>query len=70
VRREFEHYLSVWSDAISNSHSHTTPWYVIPADSKWYRDHIVMETVVDALRKLHQEYPGLAEPISEADVVD
>ena len=33
------------------------PWYVIPADRKWYRNLLVSEIVVDALERLDMQFP-------------
>ncbi len=33
------------------------PWYVVPADRKWVRDHVVTALAIDALRSLDPKYP-------------
>ena len=33
------------------------PWYVIPADRKWYRNLVVAKTIVSTFENLHPAYP-------------
>ena len=33
------------------------PWYVIPADQKWYRNLAVMRIIVDRMRQLDPQFP-------------
>jgi hypothetical protein len=35
------------------------PWYVVPADNKWYTRLVVAATIVDALEELELEYPKI-----------
>ncbi len=43
-------YMEAYEDAISKTSTPTTPWYIAPANHKWYRDLIVMEAIVKTLR--------------------
>ncbi|MEP7227910.1 MAG: hypothetical protein ABI785_11150 [Gemmatimonadales bacterium] len=33
------------------------PWYIVPANQKWYRNHMVGSIVAETMDKLHLEYP-------------
>ena len=35
------------------------PWHIIPADKNWYKDFLVAEIVLDALKKIKSKYPPL-----------
>jgi hypothetical protein len=35
------------------------PWFVVPADNKWYTRLVVAATIVDALEELELEYPKI-----------
>lgn len=37
----------------------TAPWYIVPANYKWYRDVVVAQILIEALEKMKLEYPGL-----------
>jgi hypothetical protein len=42
---------------IRNTASKTAPWYVVPADNKWFTRVVVAAAVVDALGSLDLAYP-------------
>lgn len=35
------------------------PWHIVPADQNWYRNFIIVETIVQALEKLNMQYPEI-----------
>ena len=35
----------------------TNPWIIVPADQKWYRNYIVVSSIVKTLENLKMEYP-------------
>lgn len=43
-------------DATSTEHA---PWYVIPADKKWYRNHLISSIIVDRLENVSMTFPPL-----------
>ncbi len=57
--RQYWHpYQAAYNDLISaTSHKHA-PWFVIPADHKWYRDVAVSHILTDALESLNLSYPA------------
>ena len=48
---------SAYEDTIRKTATHEAPWYVVPADNKWYTRVVVAAAVVDALASLDLEYP-------------
>ena len=56
-RKLWDKYQSVYEDAISATSTEEAPWYVVPADYKWYRNLVVAETVVAALEGMKLRYP-------------
>ncbi|MGN0976075.1 MAG: polyphosphate kinase 2 family protein, partial [Gemmiger sp.] len=38
-----------------------SPWYVLPADQKWYTRYLVSQVVVEALKQCSHEYPVLSD---------
>jgi polyphosphate kinase 2 (PPK2 family) len=36
------------------------PWYIIPADKKWYRNYLVTSILVQAMRGLPMSFPTLS----------
>jgi PPK2 family polyphosphate:nucleotide phosphotransferase len=58
--REREHwndYMKAYEDTIRNTATADAPWYVVPADNKWFTRVVVAAAIIDALASLHLEYP-------------
>jgi PPK2 family polyphosphate:nucleotide phosphotransferase len=58
-RRYWDDYMAAYEDAIRRTASREAPWYVVPADNKWYTRLVVAAAIVEALRKLDLAYPGI-----------
>ncbi|GMU66071.1 MAG: PPK2 family polyphosphate--nucleotide phosphotransferase [Acidobacteriota bacterium] len=53
-------YLKAYEEAIAATATPESPWYVVPADRKWYTRLVVAAAVVDALGSLGLAYPKLS----------
>ena len=53
--------MAAYEDAIRRTSSREAPWYVVPADNKWYTRLVVAAAIVERLRKLDLAYPGVDE---------
>lgn len=51
---KFQH---AYEEAIQQTARSDAPWYIIPADHKWYRDVVIAEFLLDALRQMDPKYP-------------
>ena len=58
-REYWDDYMEAYEDAISKCSTEWAPWYIIPANKKWYRDLVVGETIVKTLKGLNMKYPDL-----------
>jgi PPK2 family polyphosphate:nucleotide phosphotransferase len=56
-RKLWDEYQRAYEDALSKTSTETAPWYIVPANQKWYRNNVVGSVVVDALEGLHLTYP-------------
>jgi PPK2 family polyphosphate:nucleotide phosphotransferase len=65
-RKRWDDYMAAYAEALSRTSTDFSPWYVIPANRKWYRDLLVAQVVVDALESLEMRYP---EPEPDLDKV-
>jgi polyphosphate kinase 2 (PPK2 family) len=54
-------YMKAYEDMISNTATENAPWYVVPADNKWFTRVVVAAVVIDALASLDLQYPELDE---------
>ncbi|HEX4485979.1 MAG TPA: polyphosphate kinase 2 family protein [Terriglobales bacterium] len=58
-REYWDDYMKAYEDAIRNTSSKGAPWYVVPADNKWYTRLVVAAALVETLESLDLAYPGL-----------
>lgn len=59
-RAYWEQYLEAYADAIANTHTDDTPWYIVPADHKWTMRAIVSSIAKAELESLNPQYPTLS----------
>lgn len=56
-RKLWDEYLKAFEDVISATSTEKAPWYVVPANRKWYRNLIVAERLVNALEDMKLQTP-------------
>ncbi|MGB1259206.1 MAG: polyphosphate kinase 2 family protein [Akkermansiaceae bacterium] len=56
-RARWDDFQKVYEDVIEKTSTEHAPWYVIPADRKWYRNLVVSRILVDTLDSLGMEFP-------------
>ena len=57
LRKLWDEYLAAFEEVISATSLDHAPWYIVPANRKWYRDLAVAETVVAALEDMKLKCP-------------
>jgi PPK2 family polyphosphate:nucleotide phosphotransferase len=55
----WDKYMAAYEDAIGNTATAKAPWYVVPADHKWFAWIVVAAVIADALEGLDLQYPKL-----------
>ena len=58
-RAAWDAYDQAYEDAINATATPEAPWYVIPADNKWYTRYLVSQILVDTLAMMNPQYPPL-----------
>ncbi len=58
-RRHWDKYMVAYEDMLEHTSTNHAPWYVIPADNKWYARYLVSEAVRQALEEIDPQYPKL-----------
>lgn len=56
-RKRWQQFQRAYEEAIFRTAREDAPWYVVPADHKWYRDVVIAEAVLDTLRRMDPKYP-------------
>jgi PPK2 family polyphosphate:nucleotide phosphotransferase len=57
-RKRWNDYQRAYEDVLSKTSTEQAPWYVIPADRKWYRDLVISSVLVETMDGLGLEYPA------------
>jgi len=57
TRQKWDLYMQAFEDVFSKTSTDHAPWYIIPANRKWYRNLVICKAVVDALEGLKMSYP-------------
>ena len=56
--------MKAYEAVLSQTSTPWAPWYVVPADRKWYRNLVVATVLVEALEGLQMAYPEPEEDLS------
>ena len=60
-RQHWDAYMDSFESMIRNTATEEAPWYVIPADNKWYTRLAVSDAIIDAMEKLNIKFPKVDE---------
>jgi PPK2 family polyphosphate:nucleotide phosphotransferase len=60
-RGHWDDYMEAYEDMIRNTATKDSPWYVVPADNKWFTRLVISAAVIDALASLNLSYPEVDE---------
>jgi PPK2 family polyphosphate:nucleotide phosphotransferase len=56
-RKAWDKYMHAYEDAIRHTSREEAPWYVVPADNKWFARLVIAEAMVEAMEGLKLEFP-------------
>ena len=56
-RKLWPAYMRAYEDVLSRTSTDYAPWYIVPANRKWYRDLVISSVLVETLGKLGMKYP-------------
>ena len=54
-------YMNAYEEAINKTSKDYAPWFVIPADNKWFTRVAAIQIIIDAMKKMDLKYPELSE---------
>ncbi|MDR2929860.1 MAG: polyphosphate kinase 2 family protein [Propionibacteriaceae bacterium] len=57
VRRKWADYMAAYEDMLNRCNTEDAPWYVIPADRKWYRNWAIASLILEHLRQMDPVWP-------------
>ena len=56
-RANFAAYMAAYEDVIRHTSTDWAPWYVVPADRKWFTQMVVSAVVIDAIESIDPTFP-------------
>jgi polyphosphate kinase 2 (PPK2 family) len=56
-RQLWKKYMHAYEEVLTLTSTDYAPWFIVPADRKWYRDWVVATAIVEALKNLKMAYP-------------
>jgi PPK2 family polyphosphate:nucleotide phosphotransferase len=57
ARAKWDDYVAAYQDALARTSTAEAPWYVVPANRKWYRNLVVAQILVETLERMDLRYP-------------
>ncbi|MGZ8868965.1 MAG: PPK2 family polyphosphate kinase, partial [Thermoanaerobaculia bacterium] len=67
-RKRWDDYQAAYEDVLSRTSTKWAPWYIVPANSKWYRNVVISQVLVDTLEELGLKYPKPEEGLDAVTV--
>lgn len=64
-RRYWDRYQELYSEMISETSTDYAPWYIVPADNKWYTRYVVSQIVIKALKDIAPKFPEMSKEIKD-----
>lgn len=67
-RKLWDKYQDAYQAVFDNCAFDHAPWYVVPADNKWYRDWVVSNVLVNTLKKMNPKFPKEEEGLDKVTI--
>jgi len=68
-RKRWPDYMAAYEEMLERTSTQHAPWFVVPANRKWYRNLVISHAVIGALEELKMEFPA-AEPGLDKIVIE
>ncbi len=68
-RQLWDKYQEAYQDAINKTSTKDAPWYIVPANQKWFRNLLITSVLVEILEGFEMKYPEAEEGIEDIEVV-
>ena len=69
-RAFWDDYQAAFEDVLTKCSTEHAPWYVVPANKKWYRNLVVARTIADTLAALDPQFPPAEEGLEKVEIPD
>lgn len=69
MRGKWPQFQRAYEEVLNCCSPSWSPWHIVPADRKWYRDYVIARTVVDAMEQLKLKWPKPHESLSKIKII-
>ena len=59
-REHWDEYRELYEELLENTSKNRSPWYIVPADNKWFTRYVVALITLDVLKKIDPKFPKLS----------
>lgn len=70
VREQWDDYMEAYEALLERCNTDYAPWHIIPANHKWYRDVVVIKTIVAALEDMNPRFPPPETGLDKVEIPD
>lgn len=67
-RGRWKDYMAAYEDMIRHTATERVPWFVVPADKKWFTRLVVVAAVIEALESLDLQYPTVTDEMKKGNL--
>jgi PPK2 family polyphosphate:nucleotide phosphotransferase len=64
-RKLWPAYQEAYEAALDKCSTPTAPWYIVPADRKWYRNYAITQLLIEALERVDPQWPPAGYDVAE-----
>jgi PPK2 family polyphosphate:nucleotide phosphotransferase len=67
-RKHWDDYMNAFEDALEKTSTKWAPWYVVPSNRKWFRNWVISDTIVRALKEMNLKFPKPQEGLDKVKI--
>jgi PPK2 family polyphosphate:nucleotide phosphotransferase len=67
-RKYWNEYMEAYENALEECSTKSAPWYIVPADHKWFRNWVISGTVVRTMEQMKPKFPDPPDPVEGIEV--
>lgn len=67
-RKLWDQYTAAFESALEKTSTESSPWYVIPANRKWYRNLVISSIIIEKLKSLNMSFPKAEDDLSGVSI--
>ena len=65
TRAQWDDYMAAFEDVFEQCNHSWAPWYIVPANRKWYRNLVISTAIIEAMEKMEMKYPPAPEGLED-----